>query len=221
MKKSSRLFAWVLPSILLVFACSVLPEGLVPTDVPSGRTLFEDFFEDEDGGWDAISDQYGVTAYSDGKYMISVDDAMSFLYSDPDLTGNFTDTRIEVDIVGSEEQFHDMGVICRIQDSDNFYYFIISSDGYYAIGKFKDGEDTLIGMEEMLQDEDGVINQGVADNHIQADCIGNTLTLYANGVKLQEVTDSAFADGNVGLIAGSYEDVPISVFFDNFVVKKA
>ena len=221
MKQSIRTFAWVLPSMLLVFACT-LPGNLNPvaTEVPSGGILFEDDFSNQDGGWDSLSDEYGVTSYSDGKYLISVDDSMSFLYSDPDSAGSYADTRIEVDVIGSDEQYHDMGIICRLQDTDNFYYFIVASDGFYAIGKFKDGEDTLIGSDEMYEDIDGVINQGVADNHIRADCVGNTLSLYVNSKKLMEVTDTDFTKGTVGLIAGSYEDVPVSILFDNFAVYK-
>jgi hypothetical protein len=220
MKMPIRMFAWVVPSFLLVFACSVMPQASAATDAPSGGILFEDDFSDESAEWDSFTDEYGTTDYADGTYLISIDEPMTFLFSDPDSTGKFTDTRIEVDVLGSDDVYHDMGVMCRIEDPDNFYYFIISSDGYYAIGKFKDGEDLLLGTEEMLMDEDDVINLDVADNHVRADCIGDTLTLYANGEKLQEVKDSDFSKGNVGLIAGSYEDVPIVVLFDNFVVKQ-
>jgi hypothetical protein len=221
MKKNTRLLAWMLPSILLVFACTGMPQTETKTPVPPGGILFEDDFSDESGEWDEITDEYGTTAYADGEYLIKVAEPMSFLFSDPDEAGSYTDTRIDVDVLASDDAFHDMGVVCRVLDSDNFYYFIIASDGYYAIGKFKDGEDTLLGTDEMLYDEDGVINLDVADNHIRADCIGDTLTLYANGEELQQVKDSDFSKGTVGLIAGSYEDVPVIVMFDNFVVTKA
>jgi hypothetical protein len=115
---------------------------------------------------------------------------------------------------------HDMGIICRYQDSENFYYFLVSSDGYYAVGKVKDGTEELIGTTDMRQDKRGVIHTGAADNHLRADCVGDTLTLYANGAKLFQAQDSDFARGNVGLIAGSYDDAPITVYFDNFVVTK-
>jgi hypothetical protein len=220
MKNPIRSFAWVIPSILLVFACSGVPGLATSTPVPSGGVLFEDDFADESKGWDTITDEYGTTAYADGKYMISVTDTLSYLFSDPDLSEDYADTQIDVDILPSDEQLHDMGIVCRVKDTDNFYYFIISSDGFYAIGKFKDGEDILLGSEEMQEDSEGVINQGLADNHVRADCIGETLTLYANGTKLFETTDSDFTEGAFGLIAGSYEDVPITVFFDNFVVTK-
>jgi hypothetical protein len=70
----------------------------------------------------------------------------------------------------------------------------------------------------MRQDNAGIINTGTADNHLRADCVGDTLTLYANGVQLFQTQDSDFAKGNVGLIAGSYDTAPVTVYFDNFVV---
>jgi hypothetical protein len=218
MKAPNRILVWSIPTVIFLFACALTPPP--PTAIPSGGVIFKDDFANEDGGWDKVTDEYGTTAYADGKYLISVTDTMSYLIADPETKGDFSDVVIDVDALASGETVHDMGILCRIQDTDNFYYFIISSDGFYAVGKFKDGEDTLIGSEEMTADENGVINTGSADNHLRADCIGNTLTLYANGEKLFETTDTDFTGGGVGLIAGAYEEAPVSVFFDNFVVTK-
>ncbi|MGB7538034.1 MAG: hypothetical protein WBM17_05815 [Anaerolineales bacterium] len=243
MKISNRVTVWAIPAAVLLFSCSSLSEvsGMLSTvealatpdasgvsnTAPastadsSGTILFEDDFSDDSKGWGAVTDEYGTTGFSDGAYIISVADSMSYLLADPDTAGTYTDVSIEVDILASDETPHDMGVICRYQDDDNFYYLIISSDGYYAVGKFKDGEDLLVELDEMPADENGVIQTGMAANHLRADCVGDTLTLYANGKQLLEVQDSDFSEGGVGLIAGSYDDAPIIVLFDNFIVKKA
>jgi len=44
--------------------------------------------------------------------------------------------RVEVDAlkVGGERD-NRFGIICRAADLNSFYTFIISSDGYYALGK--------------------------------------------------------------------------------------
>jgi hypothetical protein len=218
MKVNIRPLAWILPSFVFLFACSIMPQAGTP--VPSGGVIFEDDFSDDSSGWDALTDEYGTTAYSDGRYLISVADTMSYLYADPDKPSNLADAQIEVDVLESPDVVHDSGILCRIQDADNFYYFMIASDGYYAIGKFKDGEEEILGSEDMIEDTGGVIHTGVKANHLRADCIGDTLTLYANGTKLFETKDSDFGSGGVGLIAGSYDEAPVSVFFDNFVVTK-
>jgi hypothetical protein len=64
------------------------------------------------------------------------------------------------------------------------------------------------------------IQKGAASNHIRADCIGNVLTLYINGEKLQEVTDSEFSMGDVGLLAGSFNVGGIDIRFNHFQVLK-
>jgi hypothetical protein len=70
---------------------------------------------------------------------------------------------------------------------------------------------------DALQPTDA-IHQGSALNHIRADCIGDTLTLYANGVKLAEVKDTRFPKGDVGLIAGTYDAPGTDIRFDDFTV---
>jgi hypothetical protein len=221
MKSRIRLFAWVIPVVVLS-ACSISQNAAatVSETVSTRVPIFQDDFSGKSGGWDSLTDEYGTTDYSDGKYLISVVDSNSFLFSTPGALSDSKDVRIEVDILKSDDIQHDMGIICRYQDSNNFYYLVVSSDGYYAIGKFKNGTEVLIGTKDMQQDNAGVIHTSAADNQLRGDCIGNTLTLYANGSKLFQAQDSDFTKGNVGLIAGSYDDTPIAVYFDNLIVTK-
>jgi hypothetical protein len=65
-----------------------------------------------------------------------------------------------------------------------------------------------------------VIKQGAASNHIRADCIGNSLTLYVNDVQVATVNDISFSEGDVGLMAGAYDVPGVDILFDNFVVYK-
>jgi len=239
MKHRICLLAWIIPSVVILFGCSlsqvsqvegtvaVIAQSAVPstgggaaTGASSKVEIFKDDFSDSSSGWDKLTDQYGTTDYSGGKYLISVAEASSYLSAMPGSLADTTDVSIEVDVLKSDAVQHDMGIICRYQDSDNFYYLLVSSDGYFAIGKFKNGSEELIGTTEMRQDNDGVIHTGAADNHLRADCVGDTLTLYANGSKLFQAQDSDFTKGNVGLIAGSYDDTPVSIYFDNFIVAK-
>jgi len=53
---------------------------------------------------------------------------------------------------------------------------------------------------------------------VRADCVGSTLTLYVNGEKLEQVTDSTFDSGDVGLLGGSFETGGVDLLFDNFIV---
>ena len=114
--------------------------------------------------------------------------------------------------VGGERD-NRFGIICRATSPNSFYTFIISSDGYYGIGKINGQEYHLIGM-DALQPSSAIL-KGSALNHLRADCIGDTLTLYVNDNKLIEVRDSEFPAGDIGLIAGTYQTAGTDIRFDN------
>ncbi len=193
------------------------PPTAPPSPTPAGpAVLFQDDFSNPESGWDRVNAKDGITDYTDtGAYRIFVNVDNTDVWANPGL--NFTDVRIEVDAtkVGGPDD-NDFGVICRYQGLDNFYFFIISSDGYYAIGKVQEGEQTLLSGENMEYSD--AILQGMATNHLRADCVGPHLVLFVNGNKLAEARDDAFADGDVGLIAGTFDTKGTDILFDNFTV---
>lgn len=179
---------------------------------------FTDDFSDPSSGWDRNSDTDGVTDYSNGKYQILVKGTSLRLWATPGQ--NYTgDVNIDVDATkagGPDDNI--LGVICRYQDTDNFYRFFISSDGYAAIGKRLAGESTLISSDKMQPAS--AIHTGAATNHIRASCIGSVLTLSVNGQEVARVTDSSLDHGDVGLIAGTYDTGGVNILFDNFVASE-
>ena len=125
------------------------------------------------------------------------------------------DARIEVDVTklnGPEE--NRAGIMCRYQNG-NYYFFIISNDGFYSIGKFIGGKTTLLGQSEMQASE---LIQADTVNHLRADCIGDSLTFYINYNLIAGAKDTDLASGNVGLLAGSFTQPGVDVLFDHFVV---
>jgi len=198
--------------ILVALACrAIVPGG---EDEP-GSISFQDDFSDPSSGWNRVTAANGETDYADGTYRIFVNEPDMDIWSIPGL--DFTDARIEVDAlkVGGDRN-NRFGVICRVSEPNTFYTFIISSDGYYGIGKIKGDAYQLIGM-DALQPAEAIL-KGSALNHIRADCVGNDLTLHVNGQKLAEVQDGEFTSGDVGLIAGTYDVPGVDIRFDNFVV---
>ena len=92
---------------------------------------------------------------------------------------------------------------------------VISPDGTAAIAKSENNEF------EFLQQGSapaGVINSGDAANRVRADCLGDTLSLYANGQQIVQVTDDDFESGWIGLIAGTRDEPDFSALFDNLTV---
>jgi hypothetical protein len=191
---------------------------IVPSATPVaelGDLIFEDDFSDPESGWDRVETDQSLTDYHQGAYRIRVDEPQIDTWANPGRV--FNDVRLAVRAIkaGGPDD-NDFGVICRYRDAENFYAFLISSDGFYAIQKFEDGERTSLGFEGMRPSP--FIHQGAAENEILAECIGDRLGLWVNGVLLLEVHDSTFSAGDVGLIAGTFDESGVDIHFDDLAL---
>jgi len=214
MKLNLRLFSFIAVLALAILACG---GGGDAPDAQDSNILFQDDFSNKSGNWDEVNAEDGVTNYANDAYQIRVNTTQLDVWANPE-GQSFTDVRIEVQATkqaGSTDN-NDFGLICRYQDESNYYYFIISSDGYYGIGKVKDGVQNLIDMADNNMLPTDTITVGDATNTIRADCVGSTLTLYVNGQQVDSKTDTDFTEGNVGLMAGTFEEVYTDILFDNF-----
>ncbi len=184
------------------------------------QILFQDDFTNTNSGWDRSQNDQYLTDYVNGGYRINVIPTTYSAFANPYQSFQ-NDVRVEVDAtkIGGPDD-NAFGLQCRYQDVDNYYYFYISSDGYVGIGIDKAGEKTIISNADGSLVNDSSIIQGAATNHLRADCIGNTLTLYVNGTQVATATDSSFTGGDVGLIARSYDVGGTDILFSNFFVYK-
>ncbi|MHB0924607.1 MAG: hypothetical protein ACYC3H_11675 [Bellilinea sp.] len=188
------------------------------SEIDPGSVIYFDNFSNPESGWEVWdSDRAAISYYADGiRFLIK--EANYDYWSLPGQ--RFTDVTLGVDarlLAGPTD--NDFGLLCRFQNEYNFYAFLISSDGYGGIIKVKDG------LYQTLNSPDGLefgpmIEQGDAANQIRADCIGTRLTLYVNQEKFLDVEDADFSTGDVGLIAGSYNEPGVDILFDNFYVLK-
>jgi hypothetical protein len=183
------------------------------------NVLLQDDFSDTGSGWDRSDADEAVTDYADGAYRIYVASESYSAWANPN-QGSYTDVSITVDArkVGGPDD-NEFGIICRHADPSNYYVGTISSDGYFGFLRRVDGGSLeLVGMDSMQPSD--AINLGDASNSIRLDCVGNTLTLYANGTQLGSVTDSSHSSGDAGLYAGSFDVPGTDILFDNFVVSQ-
>jgi hypothetical protein len=195
--------------VLLLASCAA-PAAATPP--PSGTVLFQDEFEQNTTGWDRLANDIGIMDYDSGGYRMLIRQPSFNFWSTPEK--DFRDVRIEADVTrlnGPKE--NRAGLMCRYQNG-NYYFFVISNDGYYAIGKFINGQSMLLGQSLMQASAD--IQPG-AVNHLRADCIGDSLTFYINFNLIAGAKDSDLANGDVGLIAGSFSEPGVDVLFDHFV----
>jgi len=226
MVRNLKFLAILAAMALAILACSLTSSDTPPTgnesgssvsNDPASNVLFQDDFSDPTSGWDQINEVEGITDYSNGVYRILVNTDNTDVWANPGLSFSDTVTQVEATKVGGPDD-NDLGLICRYQDESNFYFFIISSDGFYGIAKVLNGEQELVGLENMEYSE--AINQGNATNRLQAECVGQTLTLYVNDQQVFQTTDAQFSGGDVGLIAGTFDVACTDVHFDNFVVSQ-
>jgi len=204
--------AVLLLSFLFLFSACAAPIAATPL-APSGSVLFQDEFANNASGWDRLANDGGIMDYDSGGFRILVRQPKLNYWSIPEK--NFGDVRVEADVTrlnGPEE--NRAGLICRYQRGD-YYFFIISNDGFYAIGKYIGGQTLLLGQIEMQKSE--FIQPGSV-NHLRADCVGNTLTFYVNFNEVASVQDSDFPTGGVGVLAGAFNEPGVDVLFQNFVV---
>jgi tetratricopeptide (TPR) repeat protein len=188
--------------------------------------LFADDFSDTESGWYTNGDPTSPGGYSGGGYVLQMKQTNAGVWAMPGRL--FDDVRIEVYATkqgGDNDNF--FGLMCRITSTSggaDFYIFMISSDGFYGIGKRVNSGDMLMFSSEGEQNTEnrmffsGKIHQGEATNKITAICSGDRLALFVNDQILMEVSDSAISEGQVGMVAGAREIPDTSIFFDDFAV---
>jgi hypothetical protein len=107
-------------------------------------------------------------------------------------------------------------LVCRSEDSRNYYLLGVTSSGKYNIAKYRDGRlRPLTG----LRQSDAIDSR---ENRVTVRCADyrpTTLTLAVNGETLASITDGNddIESGNVGLRVGSTEDV-VTCSFNDFLL---
>ena len=197
-------------------ACSkpLVPDFLVA----SGDVIYQDDFSDPTSGWLSSTGESGSLAYTpDGRYELTINTPQYDIWA---VSGHaFRDVRVEADanrLAGPD--INRYGLICRYAGPKDFYFFVVTSDGYEGIGKVSQGKRIMLDTPQMEYNPAVVVGDG--PNHLQFDCVGSQLTGYVNNQPVAEAVDRDFSKGDAGLIAGSFEQSGVKVSFDNFIVYK-
>jgi hypothetical protein len=183
--------------------------------LPAAALLFEDGF-DAPGGWSVYDDGDTWAEYAEGEYRLGIRRPDYATWGTPEDLPQFTDFAIEVDARQVEGPLNNnLGLLVRHQGDDDFYWFQISSDGYYAVDMLQAGEwVSLVGWEPSSAVQQGV---GVV-NHLRLQCDGSRFDFYVNGTYVTTVSDASYATGSIGLAAGAYREPGVVIHFDNLRV---
>ena len=121
MKRWSRL---IIPTLLIYL--------YTLTGCTSSTTEFIDDFSDPASGWGAASHETYVRGYQQGEYLIQIDVPQWFVWTTAGRS--YEDAEILVNLRYAGQSDNHFGAICRYSEQA-FYYFAVSSDGYFGIFK--------------------------------------------------------------------------------------
>ncbi len=171
-------------------------------------------FRRDDGTWDTQSDDELSRFYEQGTYHIGVQSENTVAWGRGDV--ELSDFYLEVEtahVAGPLD--NEFGVLFRYVDGGNFYFFSISSDGYYRLQKLVDDEWEVI----IKWTPSDAIETGEASvNRLGVLAQGPRIGLLVNGIVLDEVEDDTFTTGNLALAAGTFDEGGVEIAFDNLKV---
>ncbi|RPI33272.1 MAG: hypothetical protein EHM70_06510 [Chloroflexota bacterium] len=211
------------PAALVIDTLPAPTATFVPTPVPDTGQVYEELMRDDFETDDAWYTYNGDS--TDGGYSYRFqyrNDGYEVLNNFVDAMVNsvrsldYADIRLQVDaepVDGPSNGFY--GLVCRFQDNYHYYAFVAGADSSYGIARVDNGEINYL--------SSGAPGESPAFrvsgmNTLQASCIGDTLTLYLNGVKLLETSDDAYSSGYVGLAVGTRDIPGVRIRFDNYLV---
>ncbi len=180
--------------------------------------LYSDDFSNPESGWEHYAMRDALMDYQDGQYRMWIK-TPNILWVEAAERKNGQMHWPEVDdaIIVADVQFQDgpaesvFGLRCET------FVFLITPQAEFGIAKMPLGVDSLEWLGQGLQPSEA-LHPGKAPNHLQAECVGDTLRFSANGVPLAEVTVEKRAGGTVGLVAGALQNSGTDVLFDNFQI---
>jgi hypothetical protein len=214
------------PEVTASAAIPAAPTGDAPLptaslnapEIPTETLYYQTDFSNPAAEW-LTGEQNGVSgAFLDGEYELrtTADGVLAAV----GIGQNLQDVQVEVNaaLQGDIPALQAFGPVCRMQDADNYYRFMIGADGYYGIYKIRNGERVILSDRNL---QPGSVKTGAGQvNRITADCVGSLLTLSVNGQVLLQVQDSAYARGDIGL-AVSAAEAGLTVRFDDFLARPA
>jgi hypothetical protein len=213
--KKARLV--VLTALVIVFhvACSNISISTEAIDDPN-VIYHDDFTPESTGLWRFEGDELGTTAIDGEQLTIDVRSPNTIQFTTLQ-EAEFSDFELKIEATlldGAPNST--LGILFRIQDSGEFYRFELMNDGHYIVERY-DGDDVWTRLINDWTFSEAILS-GQNTNHLKIVANGPIMSFYVNEELLQEVTDTAFSNGYVGLDAGTFGSGLTVASFDNLVL---
>lgn len=180
------------------------------SSLPVGAVLLTDDFSDPTSGWADGSSDLAEWGYQNGKYVITVHATKNLEWSYANQS--FTDFVVEVAAANvSGPADGEYGILFRFVDNANFYLFEVNATGSYFVAAYVNAEWVTL----IPWTKSSAIKTGTATNKLDVVAQGENFSFYVNGVKVDEITDSTFAEGDIALVAGTQAVGELAVKFSS------
>ena len=124
---------------------------------------------------------------------------------------------LEVEAVeGSAESAYGM-IFRATPNATDFYYFLISADGFYSVGGCQNGckDGDLIRIGDNMWTGTEAISTGLNQKHtLSVTAIGDQLTYAINGVQVGQFNNTSLTKGDIGVLVQTF-DSSATIAFDN------
>lgn len=207
------------PSAALPASRTPVPAATTPTDTPLPALpplYFTDEFDVPATFWQFF--QTGganspLSAIENGLLRIDISSPDTWvigIHSARTYSNIFIRAKISASAPGS------VGLICRYNESDGWFEFSLASDGSYSV---LFGQWLAAGIAKyypIATDGSKELNSGNVNYEIGLSCQENVLNLYVGDTLLRrlDVANYGLASGNIGLAAASFQQTPMSAFFE-------
>lgn len=187
-----------------------------PMPQPGDVLMSDTFDRASTNAWQVWSDAKSVSQVLGGVLSLEVREPNVFYHTyagkrlgDVDMT--FTATLAEG--AAANTMF---GGQCRGKDDNNFYYFAISGNGSYTIGKYVANQYTAL----VAWAASSAVHTGKTPNTLRIICAGEVLQFWVNGVRLATVHDDDLERGKIGFVTGTFDssNPDSEVIFDDLSV---
>ncbi len=199
------------PAVAEATATKVAIVPIRTTPVNKALVLkYEEDFSDSTSGWDDAFGQSYTKQYGNSQYHIEITTENLVVWGLANR--NAADFEMEVEATPqSPESGITYGIIFRYVDSNNYYRFDVSDDGFFLLTKFENGEwHTLVDWTASP-----AIHSGQNTNVLKVAAKGAEISLFANGQELTRVSDATFSKGNFGFFTSTFNGAHSWVSFDN------
>jgi hypothetical protein len=182
--------------------------------LPPGTTrlVYQADFEKPSSDWPVRTSGNVLTQYVGGEYRVQVIPLNTFHrpVAPPSLSDFHAEVQARYEGADREKAY---GLVFRYEDADNFYRFEVNPfTGKYRFLKRVHGVVTIV----LAWTFSPAINRGDSPNLLTVVARSQLISLYANGISLSNITDSALNAGRIGPLTFN-EDDPIGAiaYFDN------